>query len=471
MASPVVTGHVMKQDEPHIYGDTTNVQSANDSTWKKGEKQPGGCNDVIWGVLFYCQIAALIAVAGVYGGDMWASQSYYAPYIYASGVTGAFAFIFSGISILVMIACAEVLIKISLFFVVGLSFVWAVISFIAGVYFSGIMFVIFFLIGLCYIKVVWDRIPFATANLVTSLTAVKANIGIVLVAYIVTAVAFVWAIIWSFALAGIYEELCGDQGCDAEEYYPYGYLFLMLVSYFWTLQVLMNVVHVTVAGVVGTWWLSPADANCCCSGAIFGSFIRSITTSFGSICLGSLIVAVIQAIRQLAYTARQNDDGNACLICIAECILSCIQGIVEYFNKWAYIYVGVYGYSYCEAGKNVMQLFRDRGWDVIIADDLVGNALFLVSIIIGLITGCVGMILAKTKSFDDLDEDEALIAFFILGLIIGLMLACILMTVVASGVNTVIVCFADAPAEFQTNHPELSNRMRQTWISAFPGCM
>merc|ERR1740121_3289004 len=201
----------------------------------------------------------------------------------------------------------------------------------------------------------------------------------------------------------------------------------------------MNVVHVTVAGVVGTWWLSPADANCCCSGAIIGSFIRSITTSFGSICLGSLIVAVIQALRQLAYTARQNDDGNACLICIAECILSCIQGIVEYFNKWAYIYVGVYGYSYCEAGKNVMQLFRDRGWDAIIADDLVGNALFLVSIIIGLI--------------------------------IGLMLACILMTVVASGVNSVIVCFADAPAEFQTNHPELSNRMRQTWISAFPGSM
>jgi len=42
------------------------------------------------------------------------------------------------------------------------------------------------------------------------------------------------------------------------------------------------------------------------------------------------------------------------------------------------------------------------------------------------------------------------------------------MSVVGSAVNTVIVCFAEAPNEFQRNHPELSEEMRATWRQAWP---
>merc|ERR1719410_459466 len=351
--------------------------------------------------------------------------------------------------------------------------VWAVICFISGQFLVASLFLFFFLIGLCYIKVVWSRIPLATANLVTSLTAIKANFGVIFVSYFMTFVGTVWAVIWTIGMAGLYQKLCGDVDCNSDNY-PYGQLFGMLVPYFWTLQVVMNVVHVTVAGVVSTWWFFPDQANSCCSVAILGSFIRTLTTSFGSICLGSLIVAIIQALRALADAARQNDDGGSVLVCLADCILACIQGIVEYFNKWAFIYVGVYGYSYCEAGKNVMKLFEDRGWDVIIADDLVGNTILLMSFVIGLVTGAVGYILSITTDWFNEFENQtqttgtAEYGAFLIGFIIGLMLSLIMLTAVASGVNTVIVCFADAPAEFQTNHPELSNRMRQTYRSAFP---
>ena len=43
-----------------------------------------------------------------------------------------------------------------------------------------------------------------------------------------------------------------------------------------------------------------------------------------------------------------------------------------------------------------------------------------------------------------------------------------MMSVVGSAVNTVIVCFAEAPAEFEANHPELSREMRMTWRQAWP---
>jgi hypothetical protein len=44
------------------------------------------------------------------------------------------------------------------------------------------------------------------------------------------------------------------------------------------------------------------------------------------------LVALVQALKALAQQARENGDA-AIFACIAECILGCIQSILEYFNK------------------------------------------------------------------------------------------------------------------------------------------
>jgi hypothetical protein len=113
-------------------------------------------------------------------------------------------------------------------------------------------------------------------------------------------------------------------------------------------------------------------------------------------------------------------------------------------------------------------LFQDRGWEAIIADDLVGNALLLTSIIVGGIIGAVGMLLSTfTGFFETAGSAELGFAFF-LGFIVGLSVCSILLSTVASGVNTVTVMFADAPREFEANYPELSQKMRATWRQFYP---
>lgn len=52
-----------------------------------------------------------------------------------------------------------------------------------------------------------------------------------------------------------------------------------------------------------------------------------------------------------------------------------LAGIMEYINRWAYIYVGIYGYDFRTSGKAVMDLFRNRGWTAVINDDLTSTAL------------------------------------------------------------------------------------------------
>ena len=54
------------------------------------------------------------------------------------------------------------------------------------------------------------------------------------------------------------------------------------------------------------------------------------------------------------------------------------------------------------------------------------------------------------------------------GFILGFALCATLFSVVSSAVNTVIVCYAEAPNEFQQNHPQLSEEMRAAWRQAWP---
>ena len=158
-----------------------------------------------------------------------------------------------------------------------------------------------------------------------------------------------------------------------------------------------------------------------------------------------------------------------------QCILQCLADILEYFNKWAFVYVGLYGYSYIEAGKNVFTLFKNRGWEAIIADDLISNVFFFLSLSVGGICAGIGYAFNE-NSFGGIFADaidtglSVSTTNAVLGFIIGLVLSSILFSTIGSAVNAVIVCFAEGPAEFEANHPELSRKMRETWLQFYPNC-
>ena len=158
------------------------------------------------------------------------------------------------------------------------------------------------------------------------MTAVKSNLGVILYAYLITLLAAGWAICWSVAFVGVFDKTydCDENNNCSDP--NYGFLFLLFLAFFFGQQVLQAVVHVITAGTVGHWWFEPNECGCC-SQAVNGSFIRATTTSFGSICFGSLIVAILRSLEALANAARANDDGGF-MACIAECILSCLRQIV-----------------------------------------------------------------------------------------------------------------------------------------------
>ena len=53
----------------------------------------------------------------------------------------------------------------------------------------------------------------------------------------------------------------------------------------------------------------------------------------------------------------------------------------------------------------------------------------------------------------------------------GLVVSSVLFGLINSSVQSVIVCFASSPVDFERNHPELSQEMRTAWREVWPGCM
>mmetsp|Transcript_13614 Transcript_13614/g.19473 ORF Transcript_13614/g.19473 Transcript_13614/m.19473 type:complete len:492 (-) Transcript_13614:128-1603(-) len=437
------------------------TETGGDYNGFKGTQQPMAYNDLFFALLFYVHLAVmavvlLFAIGSVNGGE---NNGYdYTGVIYATVVCAVFAVGMSTLALGFMMRNATELVKLSLFFSILCNFVVGILGVMSGQILMGAVGLLCFAISICYAFAVQSRIPFAAANLNTALTAVKANLGLAVYAYVMLALALVWSVWWNVATGGLMYS------------YGSGVLFLFLLSFYWTHQVLQNTLHVTTAGTIGTWWFAPNEASSYCSSALTDSFARATTYSFGSICFGSLLVATVQALRTLQNILRDKEDFNF-LVCIISCILALIQGIIEYLNQWAYVYVGLYGYSYLEAGKNVMTLFRNKGWSTIITDDLASNVLFMVSVGIGLLTGLVGLILASIDKniFAGIGYEENVGSVgFIIGLLVGFLLCSVHMSIVASAVNTVIVCYAEAPAEFEQNHPVLSAHMRSAWIEAYP---
>lgn len=475
MATPVVQGTPVSSP----YGGETTGLSTGPGVAGTGTEQhepkKTGCKDPLFAILFYVNVAAIIAVCSIYGKDALNSPNNstfdYEQLAYGALVFGAASLVFSMGGLLFLMQYPAFMIKCGLIFVVIMSLVSAIYIFISPggslKYFWGALAILCFLGTCCYARYAWSRIPFAAINMVTAATAIKANLGVAFFAIFFGILQIVWTVLWTVAYMGVFDITYNCQGnqCTVN----YGYLFLLFLSFFFGQQVLQYSVHVIVAGTVGTWWVAPDESGFCSRG-VCTSFIRAVTTSFGSICMGSLLVAVIRALKALAQSARSNDDGGF-LVCIAECILGCLANCLEYFNKWAYIYVGIYGDSYVESAKAVMQLFADRGWDAVVADDLVGNAITLTALVSGFVIGAVGVgYAAANDQFNELTGNNLYVAFTV-GLFAGVSICSILLGTIASGVNTVIVMFAEAPAEFEQNHPELSQEMRSKWLEFYPGLL
>ena len=170
---------------------------------------------------------------------------------------------------------------------------------------------------------------------------------------------------------------CASTSCSSGK--VAGLIFFETFSYVWTSQVIGNVALSTLAGgPYGCWYyFGPRSAGQMPSHPTLSALGRACSWSLGSISFGSLIVTILEMIRLILNTLANNAsaEGNpveACLACCAACFVGFIESLVEWFNRYAYIEIALYGKAYIPAAKDTWRLFKDRGIDALVNDSLVG---------------------------------------------------------------------------------------------------
>jgi hypothetical protein len=274
-----------------------------------------------------------------------------------------------------------------------------------------------------YVVAMEAFIPFAAAILKIAAKGVTQNWGVYMVSAVLAAGSLLWSLLWVYIAngVGLFDDLASASANTNTNtnsgYYAHdnggtgtavtAKAFFLLLSLYWTITVITNITQTTVAGIIGTYCFDKSSASTFLSPAVRNSLHRSCTTSFGSICFGSLLHALITTLRVLADWARNNAQSNnegsggaALLFCVLQCLLSLVEDIIEYFNQWAYAFVGIYGMSYLESGKAVIELFQARGCSAILTNQLSMYVLNTVVLITGMVCGIVGILCSHWLAYD-----------------------------------------------------------------------
>lgn len=348
----------------------------------------------------------------------------------------------------------------------------------------------------------WPLATFAAINLKFSVEALNSNMGIYLWSMFFSKFSVFWVIGWLYVFLGIHflqhinceetehpEEatLQQWQGHDDDDCHLSGWtILLLLLSLYWTTNVIVAYVQVSVAGVAATWLFDKDAAKGCCSPAVWGSLQRAGTYSFGSICLGSLLQGFVGILRWFVQVANNrrvdSSNGEHCCGALCSCIVDCVAHvggpILEYFSQWNYVYISIYGQSYLTSGKKVTELFKRKGWESIITERLDNYVLGWVTFAVGVVTGATALLVERIvtlyhpeSGFDSWvygPLQNWRLACFGIGMINGIVASSVMMRVIKGGINTLIVCWADHPHQIVSNHPKLSGELITAWSRAFP---
>ncbi|KAK6133857.1 hypothetical protein DH2020_032407 [Rehmannia glutinosa] len=215
---------------------------------------------------------------------------------------------------------------------------------------------------------------------------------------------------------------------------------VLSVSLFWTGAVLCNVVHVVVSGMVFLVLIHGGrEATSMPPKPVMSSLQYAVTTSFGSICYGSLFTAAIRTLRWEIRGLRSKIGSNECLLCCVDFLFHLVEFLVRWFNKYAYVQIAVYGKSFNHSAKDAWELFQSTGVEALIAYDCSGAVIFMGTVLGGLISGTCAAVWTRIK------HPDRVVMVGCTAMLMGMILVGLAMVVVESAVTSIYICYAEDP--------------------------
>ncbi|CAN6606049.1 protein Pns1p [Trichomonascus vanleenenianus] len=332
---------------------------------------------------------------------------------------------------------------------------------------AGIVLLVFAVFSTWCFWTMRSRIPFATVVLKTVIGVTREAPSTVITSALGALFGGAFSIFFAVVLVSIYVKYdpnpnnpqCANGGCSQGKLV--GLIIFLTFAAFYISEVVKNVIHVTISGVYGSWYYCSRSDQGWPKHPALGAFRRAMTYSFGSICFGSLIVAIINFIRQIIKMLRQaniQNGGNIAvsfiLLC-ADCFISILDWAVTYFNHYAYTYIALYGKSYLNSARDTWQLLKHRGIDALVNDSLISNVLNFGSLFVGYTTALLAYLYLKLTrlSYNSSSGFYPIVVAY--AFLIGTQIGNLATVTIHSGVSTFFVALAKDPEVFRMSYPDI----------------
>lgn len=243
--------------------------------------------------------------------------------------------------------------------------------------------------------------------------------------------------------------------------------FAMTFGLCWAIGVFYTQNHTTFAGIFCRWYAS-TESNVLWRkslGVTFG-------TSFGSICFGAFLVAVLRTLESTARSSSRNAmaSGNVssmvCSLCCAAC-LGIFGDLLAYLNDWAFVQCALRGTSFCEGARVSFEIFSQSNLGFLrtsLLVDLVVNLGVLLSWLLGTLASVLFIVLANPGTNLSQLTQLALSFWFPLsaGMWGSLLSGPAIVSVVSSGSKSIITCIAEFSGPLREKNLDLYTMIEQT---------
>ncbi|WVR07244.1 protein PNS1 [Kwoniella sp. DSM 27419] len=436
-----------------------------------------------WAVVSAIAINSFVNVNGLGGGfgdrgqgETGSSTTLNYHTVYLLLVVSGLALVIAAIYMMMVRAFTRVIIEVTLALTVILNIGICVYYFIIKYWSGAIIFLVIALLSVLFYWSMRKRIPLAKLLLQVTIDVTKHHPSVylvVLLGLIVQAALSVW---YTFTCVAIYVKwtpgsaTCTGTACSSGK--VAGLIFYSTFAYLWTSQVVANVILCTLSGgVFGGWYYYGPRMN---QGAgvpkraTLKAFVRASTLSLGSIAFGSLIVTILELLRLILqtlqqYEAGQGDTIGAIVACCAACCVGCIENMVQWFNKYAYIEISLYGKAYIPAAKDTWTLLKDRGIDALVNDSLVGTALMWGAYINGFLCAVLGYFYLRFTNPAYNADGQYSAPVILFSFLIGLNIGSTISSAVDAGVSTIFVGLGEDPMVLAERSPALFEMIRQAY--------
>jgi len=170
------------------------------------------------------------------------------------------------------------------------------------------------------------------------------------------------------------------------------------------------------------------------------SFGHAVSKSFGSVAFGSLILAIIEFLEFLVSKLKKTPTSNKAIqfiACLLRCFLSCVQGLVRFINRFAYISIAMHGNAFCSSAKGAFDLISRNSFSAVIVDSLSYFVLF-----VGKLLGTCACGIFTLFVLHVLDREISLVTMSSV-VVISFVVFSLFANIVGVGVDTVMVCYLE----------------------------